>query len=361
MKNDDGLDFALSRDTGLMVDVTMVRRGLPCNCVCPECGTTLIAKKGSKYRHHFAHYRAGAIVDACPTGQESALHRAARQMIAQWGFIDLPELHVAEAGFEETLPERQVRVLRSELPDDVGERGAWSATGFRPDVVLHGEVEQVWCEVRVTHAVDERKRAKLADASIATLEFDLSAIHRSRAWTLEDLDQILRSATETRQWVFHPGEAGVRARLRQRAKHQRRALQRGSRGRLRAADETERSGLNQYEFGSGLVFHPAFGLIPRDPDERAELLERSYPEPTVFPLPGAVAYLRHHPHADSTCLVTLGGNRTGDYDALLSEFCRSAGLRCSYFGVSDVRQVMGEGCFGKLSHFLGGLLQFQGR
>lgn len=355
MKNDDGLDFALSQETGRIVDVTMVASGLACRCVCPECGTPLMAKKGAKYRHHFAHYRAGAVVETCATGQESALHKAARQLIAGWSAIELPELRVAESGYEETLPKRQVQVLRSELPDDAGERGAWSAAGFRPDVVLHGEVEQVWCEVRVTHAVDERKRTKLFGANIATLEFDISAVHRNGVWTLADLDQMLRRDLAIRQWAFHPGEAGLRDRLRRRASSYLQGVRGALPGRNRPADDSERDGLNQYNFSSGLVFHPAFGLIPRNPDERAEFLARSYPEPKVFPLGGAVAFLRHHPHADSTCLVAFSGSRTGDYDAALSAFCRSAGLRCSYFAIPDMCQVAGDECRKKLTCFLSGL------
>lgn len=352
MKNDDGLDFALSQETGRIVDVMMVARGLACRCVCPECGASLMARKGSKYRHHFAHSKAGAVVEGCATGQESALHKAARQLIADWSAIDLPELRVAESGYEEALPKRRVQIVRSELPDDAGERGAWSVAGFRPDVVLHGELEQVWCEVRVTHAVDERKRGKLSGANVATLEFDLSAVHRNGVWTLAELDELLRGDEAIRQWVFHPGEAELRDRLRRRASSYRQSAG-GSRPGLNSAGVgSDRTGLNQYQFSSGLVFHPAFGLIPRNPDERAEFLERSYPEPTVFPLGGAVAYLRHHPHADSTCLVTFSGSRTGDYDALLSEFCRSVGLRCSYFAIPDMCQVAGDHCFQKLDDFL---------
>src|SRR5690606_26352952 len=98
--------------------------------------------------------------------------------------------------------------------DDAGGRGAWVATGLRPDVVLHGDSEQIWCEVKVAHAVDDRKRVKLSGADVATLEFDLSAVHRNRAWTLADLDQMLREDARIRQWAFHPGEEAVRARLR---------------------------------------------------------------------------------------------------------------------------------------------------
>jgi competence CoiA-like predicted nuclease len=94
MKNDEGLDFALSRTTGRMVDITMVERGLACDCICPSCGATLQARKGRKNRHHFSHYVAGSAAATCEGGRESALHAAARYIIAAWRQIELPALIV---------------------------------------------------------------------------------------------------------------------------------------------------------------------------------------------------------------------------------------------------------------------------
>jgi hypothetical protein len=47
MTSDEGLDFALSRKTGRMVDVRMDERGLACGCVCPNCGAVRNATNAS--------------------------------------------------------------------------------------------------------------------------------------------------------------------------------------------------------------------------------------------------------------------------------------------------------------------------
>ena len=46
---------------GLLVRVSEVVSGLRCGCVCPGCGGVLVARKGEKVEHHFAHHS----VDDC--------------------------------------------------------------------------------------------------------------------------------------------------------------------------------------------------------------------------------------------------------------------------------------------------------
>ncbi len=49
-----GIPFALDAQ-GKWRDVSEVKRGLACNCVCPECAGRVVAKKGEIRAHHFAH------------------------------------------------------------------------------------------------------------------------------------------------------------------------------------------------------------------------------------------------------------------------------------------------------------------
>lgn len=361
MKNDEGLDFALSRKTGRMVDIRMVERGLACGCVCPNCGAELQARKGRKNRHHFVHHVAGRARPTCDGGRESALHRAARQVIGGWQSVELPALLVHEAGRQGALPGRILSVRRSELPDERGERSPWSNLRVRPDVVLHGEEEQIWCEVKVAHAVDDAKRGRLQGYRVSTLEFDLSQMYRSGDWNLTTLELSLRTDMSIRQWVFHVGEAQLRHRLQEemreaealRRKHLTESWPRVS----MAADAQAENGVEEGNLGAvEMVFHPALGLIPKDPARRLAVLARAYPEPKVFHLAHAIAFLRHHPHGDRSCLVTLGssgpGSRTSEYDAALSEFARAAGLHCVYFGISESRLLRGEECYERLDQFL---------
>ena len=62
---------------GELVHVSQVERGLACGCVCVECGGTLIARKGEKTRHHFAHHTLNRNCDG-----ESLLHRLGKRILA---------------------------------------------------------------------------------------------------------------------------------------------------------------------------------------------------------------------------------------------------------------------------------------
>lgn len=68
--------YGLHARTGQLVHVDQVPRGLRCGCVCPACKAPLVAKKGTVYKHHFAHETA---TSAC----EGALHTIAKRLLAE--------------------------------------------------------------------------------------------------------------------------------------------------------------------------------------------------------------------------------------------------------------------------------------
>lgn len=53
--NSESMIYAISKSG--WVHVSSVKSGLQCNCKCPVCNAPLIAKKGEKKKHHFAHIR----------------------------------------------------------------------------------------------------------------------------------------------------------------------------------------------------------------------------------------------------------------------------------------------------------------
>lgn len=54
-KKNRSLYFGVAVDTGELLSIEAVPRGLSCKCICPACGTRLEARKGEKKAHHFAH------------------------------------------------------------------------------------------------------------------------------------------------------------------------------------------------------------------------------------------------------------------------------------------------------------------
>ncbi len=65
-----------------------VDRGLACNCICPVCETQLVAKKGKKNEHHFAHYNA----QECAGALETVLHLKAKEVLEKTNLILIPPI-----------------------------------------------------------------------------------------------------------------------------------------------------------------------------------------------------------------------------------------------------------------------------
>ena len=204
----DRLDFGMLA-TGMMIGINEVANGLECGCVCPACRAPLIARQGAIRRWHFSH--APGFV-ACETGPETALHRMAKQIIAQWNEITLPpfEVRVSLRSANGRIIARHVTIPEARF---FAERGVVEAPReeFVPDVLLHGpEGELLAIEVCVTHKVSGAKQQRVAKHALPMIQF---SIDRADASTYEAtaLEQRLRESTP--EWIFHPQEAALRLRL----------------------------------------------------------------------------------------------------------------------------------------------------
>ena len=62
-----------------IVHISDVDKGLNCNVICPLCKSKLVAKKGSKNKHHFTHHNN----DECRGGIETSLHLAAKDILSK--------------------------------------------------------------------------------------------------------------------------------------------------------------------------------------------------------------------------------------------------------------------------------------
>jgi hypothetical protein len=203
------MGFGELLDSGRMVGINQVARGLGCECVCPACRRPLIARQGSKRTWHFSH-APGEL--ACRQGAETGLHRMAKQIIAQWNVVELPALAVhaeceTDSGerlrAQEMLPRERFEVQAAELEAGLG--------SLRPDVLLEDlRGRRLAVEVRVTHAVDEAKQSRVACLDLAMIEYDLSLLSRDG---LDEPRLVTELAAMTPQWVHHPLAGDVRRRL----------------------------------------------------------------------------------------------------------------------------------------------------
>lgn len=174
-----------------LVSIDQVESGLRCGCICPACGEPLIARKGTKKRHHFAH-RAES---TCSNGYETSLHLAAKEILSQAKEIILPSVYVTfHSGKNAELlsPAFSVPIDRIEL-----ERHFDAVV---PDIVIYTKEKKIFVEIYVTHPVDEQKLSKLRELGISCMEIDL---HDVAFTTTEEFSRFLLNDYSNKKWIYN--------------------------------------------------------------------------------------------------------------------------------------------------------------
>jgi len=174
---------------GRIVHVSAVPDGQACGCICPACSAPLIAREGSRARH-FAH----KVDTACVAARETLLHRLAKQILQDAGWLHLPAAAAEAEGVR-----RQVRPARDFTFDRV--ESEVRAGDVIPDILIWKGSRQLFVEIWVSHACGPEKIAKLRVAGVSTLEIDVRKVPRF-ASLAEVEDAVLRTAPRT--WLFNP-------------------------------------------------------------------------------------------------------------------------------------------------------------
>lgn len=178
---------------GELVNIDDVLSGLKCGCVCPACGAKLVAKKGTKVIHHFAHY-AG---ENCEYGYESSLHLAAKVILSISKSMTIPAVYVE---FPDSYKSKELICEAKEINIDRVELEQ-RFDNIVPDVVVYSGGKKLYIEIYVTHAIDEKKLKKLIKADTSTIEIDLSNIDESLS--KEELTHILLQDSEEKKWKYN--------------------------------------------------------------------------------------------------------------------------------------------------------------
>lgn len=210
------LPWGLDVTTGERRYISEVARGRACRCRCEGCGSPLVAKKGGKNVHHFAHDMG---YEPCGFTGESALHRLAKEIIAEVGRIWLPEYSVEvrdhdSMGIEHVESELVVESGQYPLSGAVLlERREGSVT---PDLQTSLADYPLLVEFACTHFCSDEKIEALRSIGLDTVEIDLSGL----PYDLEraELREILLGggAGQRSRWILHHGEADARGRARAR-------------------------------------------------------------------------------------------------------------------------------------------------
>ncbi|WP_344759577.1 hypothetical protein [Luteimonas lutimaris] len=167
------------------------------------------AQTSRRRRPHFAH-----LTDTgCQTGRETGIHLRAKQLIAErrqlrvpaWDgdWIEMPNPPQASdadghvhVGRRVDYPARQSALHKVEL-----ER--WFGT-YKPDVYAWDEAGELLVEIRVTHAVDERKAERVQAHGRRMIEIDLSRLDRDTPHDLAAFEQAVLNDPANRVWISCP-------------------------------------------------------------------------------------------------------------------------------------------------------------
>lgn len=196
------LPFGLHNDK--LVTVSEVERGLACECVCPACAHPLIARKGEERIHHFAHSKG----EECEYAVESAIHLAAKEILAEHKRIYLPPVTLQVGAYEWTMYDgRMLEFTEVESERRLG--------GIIPDILIHQNGRSLIVEIAVSHQVDKEKVKKIEALGISTIEISLQVGHKDfwRGNPFERVKKELINSAVNRRWVFNAKENAVRQRI----------------------------------------------------------------------------------------------------------------------------------------------------
>lgn len=187
------LNLTYALKDNVITSIADVESGLKCGCTCPACGEPLVAKKGEKMMHHFAHH-AG---QNCEYGYESSLHLAAKDILSKAKKIVLPPVCVvfpdSYKNDELICAEKEIDIDRVELEKRYND--------IIPDVVIYAGGKQLFVEIYVTHTIDANKLEKIKAANISTIEINLSK--RTNTITTEELTNILMGTSNEKVWRYN--------------------------------------------------------------------------------------------------------------------------------------------------------------
>ncbi|WP_437567693.1 hypothetical protein [Sorangium sp. So ce542] len=186
------LPYGVSPD-GRLLHISEVSSGLGCGCECPACRGPLVANKGTKKAHHFAHHS----IRDCVEAYETMLHLLAKQVIAERKLVMLPAVQAEYNGLHAA-----VHPVKEFRPDEVALE-VW-LEGMRPDVVARitrrGQIKELLIEIAVTHFCESEKTGLIRARRMAGIEINLSRVPRNVSRE-EMEDAIISSAP--RRWLFN--------------------------------------------------------------------------------------------------------------------------------------------------------------
>jgi len=195
-----------------LIHINDVQQGRECNCICPNCGANLVAKKGRINEHHFAHESKECDITIA---QETVLHLIAKDIFSEAKTIKLPKV-ILEDKFA-FLDKNKYK----SIPDDIYLQNKIEKykdsikvidnvilekyiDNIKPDILLEINGKKLIVEIAVTHFINNKKKEKIINIGIPTIEIDLSSYkNKINSLTKDDLNQILIKDDKYKKWIYY--------------------------------------------------------------------------------------------------------------------------------------------------------------
>lgn len=173
--------FSWAEDAGgKLVHVDTVARGLQCQCLCPHCHETLLARHGEVKEHGFAHHsdKRGANLNIC---YQVTLYKLAEQIIQSKKCVFAPKYY---------------GIYKAELLkfEDVQIDCRYEREDKQPDVIAT-TTDGIQYLIEFVFSYKVQHKQALDYRNMACIEIDLSN------QTLDTLEPFLLSSTENKRWL----------------------------------------------------------------------------------------------------------------------------------------------------------------
>jgi uncharacterized protein YbaR (Trm112 family) len=197
---------------GVVVQVSEVKSGLACECLCPVCKRPLQARKGSQRTHHFSHDPSEE-TKTCEGAFETSVHLMAKQILREDGFAITPELII-----KASKPDIDGKVYEDEITVEKEARKEFERVELekrleeiRPDIIAYTNGIPLLIEVAVTNFTGSIKKKIIRDKGLYAIEIDLSSVKSST--TKEELRKLLNGNKAKRKWLSNPGAINAKNEL----------------------------------------------------------------------------------------------------------------------------------------------------
>ena len=198
--------FTKALRNGKLVDISEVKNGLECNCICPSCETPVVAYNNPKNKnaHHFKHHSK----QDCEYYYETILHFLAKEIIQRHGGMTLPNITFNLSSYASTYNDvqrwdyKRPRSIQSVYVQFDNIEVEKYRNGIKPDLIGIINNKELYIEVAVTHFIDESKKEKIKNQNLSVIEIDLSGFDRN---TQEDkLKEALSGSISNMKWINNP-------------------------------------------------------------------------------------------------------------------------------------------------------------